>query len=89
MGEVTRIEYSRKFLKQAAKLPAPIIDQAQNKEVIFKANPFDARLGTHKLHGKDRELWAFSITDSYRIKFSFTKDGVVLFLEIGTHEIYK
>lgn len=89
MERNVRVEYSRKFLKQVTKLPIHIIDQAQNKEVLFRSNPFDSRLGTHKLHGKEKELWAFWINRSYRIKFVFLKNGDALFLEIGTHEIYK
>jgi plasmid maintenance system killer protein len=89
MEEGARIEYSRKFLKQAAKLPLRVIDETQDKELIFKTNFFDPRLRTHKLHGKEKELWAFWINHSYRIKFAFLKTGGVLFLEIGTHKIYK
>ena len=89
MERDARVEYSRKFLKQAAKLPLRIIDEAQDKELIFKTNLFDSRLRTHKLHGKEKELWAFWISHSYRIKFAFLEKGRVLFLEIGTHEIYK
>lgn len=84
-----RVEYSQKFLRQAAKLSASVIKKAQDKEAIFKNNSFDPRLGTHKLHGKDRELWAFWVDRSYRIKFVFLGNGIVLFLEIGTHDIYQ
>ena len=64
-------------------------DAAKEKELIFRRNPFDARLNTHKLHGKDKECWAFSVIHAYRIKFIFLSDEEVLFLDIGTHdEVY-
>lgn len=84
-----RVSYSRAFLKKISRLPQRVIELAQAKEVVFKSSPFDPRLETHKLYGQDREIWAFSINRSYRIKFIFLKEGGVLFLEVGTHDIYK
>ncbi|MEK7576763.1 MAG: type II toxin-antitoxin system mRNA interferase toxin, RelE/StbE family [Patescibacteria group bacterium] len=86
---VEKIRVSKLFEKQYKKLPAQIKELAKQKEFVFRANPFDSRLGIHKLHGKEKELWAFWINRSYRIKFAFLEKGRVLFLEIGTHEIYK
>ena len=87
--KIKSIEYSSKFLKSLAKLPKRIVKIAEEKEKIFKENPFDPRLRTHKLRGKEKETWAFWITYSYRIKFIFLSDEEVLFIDIGTHEIYK
>jgi mRNA-degrading endonuclease RelE of RelBE toxin-antitoxin system len=83
------IRVSRKFERQYKKLPAKIKELAKQKESIFRSNPFDIRLSAHKLGGKERELWSFSVDYSYRIKFAFLNDDAVLFLEIGTHHIYK
>lgn len=88
-NRIKSVKYSRKFLKSLQKLPKRILDQAEVKEKVFKENPFDPRLKTHKLSGKDKECWAFSIDYSYRIKFIFLNDEEVLFLNIGTHEIYE
>lgn len=79
------VSYSRRFLKQASSFPADILEQAQKRERIFKQNPFDGRLNTHRLHGKEKEVWSFSINYTYRIKFIFLTETEVLFLEIGTH----
>ena len=83
------VNYSRRFLKQASRLPETVIDLVEEKERIFKADPFDPRLVTHRLHGREKEVWSFRINYSYRIKFIFLTEGEVLFLEIGTHEIYE
>lgn len=88
-GKIERIEYSKKFLKSLSKLPKAIIDRAAEKENIFKENPFHPILKTHKLVGKEKEAWAFWINYSYRIKFIFINNELILFLDIGTHEIYK
>ena len=59
------------------------------KEKIFLKNPFDSRLDTHKLHGKYKEYWAFTVVGQYRIILAFSGKEVVDFINIGTHEIYK
>ena len=69
-------------------MPKKIKGKAKAKEKIFRAYPFDSRLKTHKLHGEEREHWAFWLDNSYRIKFIFMKKGEVLFLDVGTHRIY-
>lgn len=87
--EKINVSYSRKFLKQAARLPETLLGLVEKRESLFKSDPFDPQLSTHKLHGKEKEVWSFSISRSYRIKFIFLTESEVLFLEIGTHEIYK
>ena len=82
------IEYSRKFLKSAARLPKQITLRVEEKELLFRENPFHPSLKTHKLQGKDREAWGFSINVRYRIKFIFLSKTRVLFLDIGLHDIY-
>ena len=76
MGEridkIKNTEYSKRFLKSLKKLSDKIINQAEEKEKIFKNNPFDLRLKTHKLSGKEKEIWAFWINHKYRIKFNFS-----------------
>ena len=86
--EIREIRATRKFERQYRKLPKEITTAAKEKEIIFRRDPFDPRLETHKLHGKEKEAWAFSVTRSYRIKFIFLAKESVLFLEIGAHDIY-
>jgi mRNA-degrading endonuclease YafQ of YafQ-DinJ toxin-antitoxin module len=88
-AKITRIEYSQKFLKSLKKLPSRIITNAEEKEKLFRDNPYLPILKTHRLLGEKTEAWAFWINYSYRIKFIFIDDDSVLFLDIGTHNIYK
>ncbi len=93
MGEaerrIERVQYSERFLKHAAKLPTQVVARAEARERLFRANAFGVRLRTHKLHGKDKDLWAFWVDYHYRIKFLFLDDHSVLFLDIGRHdEVY-
>lgn len=83
------IYYSDKFLREYKKLPQSVKSKAQLKEPIFRQNPFDPRLKTHKLTGKLSYLYSFSVDYHYRILFSFENETEVWFVTIGTHSIYK
>jgi len=87
--KIKRIRYSRRFLRSLRHLPGKITEQVQEKEKTLKENPFHSSLRTHKLSGKNKDSWAFWVDYSYRIKFIFLSDEEVLFLDIGTHEIYE
>lgn len=61
------------------------------KESLFFTNPFHPSLETHKLHGKYKMYWAFTVVGQYRVMCTFM-DGIggdVGFINIGTHDIYK
>jgi len=83
------IRVSSKFKKFYKKLPKSVKEKAGEKERIFRANPFDSRLGTHKLHGKYKDYWSFTVINQYRIMFTFLDSNKVDFINIGTHDIYK
>ncbi len=83
------VEVTSHFKKSYRKLSNLIRRAAQGKEVVFRGSPFHPSLDTHKLHGKDAEMWAFSVNRRYRIKFLFLSDTRVLFLDIGLHDIYE
>jgi len=83
------IHTTSKFRKAYKKMPKLVKMKAEEREKIFQRNPFDVRLDTHKLHGKYKEYWAFSVIGQYRIMFAFSNADIVDFINIGTHEIYK
>lgn len=82
------IFYTPKFVKTYKKIPTSIKRLAIKKEKIFLANPHDPRLNTHALKGELRGKWSFSVNYQYRIVFIFIQNDGVVFLVIGTHEIY-
>jgi len=83
------IEVTPRFKKNYKRLSQSIRAKAKKKEIIFRKNPFDPCLETHKLHGRPRDVWAFSVDRSYRIVLVFIDKNTVLCLDIGTHDIYK
>lgn len=83
------IKTTAHFDRRYKKLPPKAKKRAKERENIFRNNPFDPRLRTHKLHGGDRESWAFWTDYNYRIKFIFLNEEEVLFLDVETHEMYR
>lgn len=84
-----KIEYSDKFRRAYKKLPYEIKDIAEKKEELFRKNPFNSQLKTHKLKGELSDFYSFSITYHYRIVFHFENDTTIVFDLVGTHTVYK
>ena len=58
---------------------------------LFIDDPFAPQLKTHKLSGKLKDLWSFTIDYDLRVIFYFTDDKPkkAVFVDIGTHkEVY-
>ena len=86
---IRRLFHSAQFARAYRKLPPDLQEQAETREKIFRADAFDRRLKTHKLRGKFSGFWSFSISYSYRIIFTFEKDGVAVFHDVGDHRVYQ
>ncbi|MBP9763103.1 type II toxin-antitoxin system YafQ family toxin [Patescibacteria group bacterium] len=82
--------YSSKFARAYKKLPDEVKDIAEKQEALFRKDPFDPKLKTHKLNGKLEGLLSFSIGPKHRIIFEFSKDKkVVYFHTVGDHDVYQ
>lgn len=77
------------FRRSYKKLPNWLKLQAKEQEQIFRADVFNPRLKTHKLHGKYQKYWAFSVSGPYRIMFDLISQNKVIFINIGDHDIYR
>ncbi|MFA5942772.1 MAG: type II toxin-antitoxin system mRNA interferase toxin, RelE/StbE family [Candidatus Paceibacterota bacterium] len=83
-----RILYSSRFVRRYKKLPASVRLSAERRESLFRKDLKNPILSIHKLKGKLSGLWAFSITDRYRIIFEFADDDTIIFHTVGDHDIY-
>ena len=58
---------------------------------LFINEPFAPQLKTHKLSGKLKDSWSFTVDYDLRVIFNFTDDKPkkAIFVDIGTHkEVY-
>ena len=62
--------FKRSYRKRIHRVPH-LKNQFREKMELFLEEPFDPHLRTHKLSGKLKGTWAFSINDDYRVVFEF------------------
>lgn len=84
-----KIVYSKKFVSKYKKLSPELVRLAEKKEKIFKKDPFDSRLRTHKLTGALKRYWAFSLDYKHRVIVLFESKNEAWFISVGTHNIYR
>ena len=89
MRAIHRIATSPRFEKEFERLPKHIQELARKKDKFFRKDAFYSALETHKLSGVLKNDWAYSVNREYRVHFYFIDDHLVMYLNIGTHEIYK
>ena len=80
--------FKKSYRKRIHRYPQ-LKNQFQEKMALFLEQPFDPQLRTHKLSGKLKGVWAFSINDDYRVLFEFVNTQKVLLIDFGSHdEVY-
>lgn len=85
-----KIIYSLKFSREYKKLTLEIKNIAEQQEKIFRKNPLNLRLKTHKLKGRLKGFLSFSIGYKYRIIFELSQDKkTAFFYSVGDHDIYQ
>lgn len=87
------VAFSKSFQKEFKKRIKSTSSEKEfwTKLEIFISDPFHQLLKTHKLSGKLKGLWSFSVEYDVRVIFYFTKDKPkkAVLVDIGTHrEVY-
>jgi mRNA-degrading endonuclease RelE of RelBE toxin-antitoxin system len=87
-----RFRATRAFWRSFTKLPAQQQHRAREAFVVFKQNPFDSRLGAHKIQKLSarygRVIYAAEIEANLRVVFYIEKNTVVT-VDIGSHNLYR
>jgi hypothetical protein len=87
-----RFQTARTFWKSFSRLRAEQQQSARQTFRIFKTNPFDSRLRTHKIHRLSslygKTIYAVDIEADLRSTF-YIEGETVWSVDIGTHDIYK
>lgn len=89
MDKIKTTEVTSQFLKSLKNLPKNIQDTFHKKDLLFRLAPFNASHKTHRLKGKLKGLYAYSINRAYRVLFEFVNAETVIYFDVGTHEIYR
>ncbi len=80
--------YAPIFTRQFNKLPKNIQEEVLEKIEVFKNPAQHQYLKVHKLHGKFRNFYSFSVNYKYRIIFNFATKDEVNILAVGDHDVY-
>ena len=83
------IFYTPEFKRDYKKLSGTLQDLLKKKGQLFGQEPFHPLLRTHKLSGKLRGLWSFSLDYRCRVLFRFRGQNEVELLRVGDHSIYR
>jgi mRNA-degrading endonuclease RelE of RelBE toxin-antitoxin system len=87
-----RFRVTPSFRKALKKLPPSQKKSAVKAFSIFKQNPFDLRLGTHKIHGLSalykKPIYAVCVEDDLRSIF-YIDGNTVWSIDIGSHAVYR
>lgn len=89
MRPIARILYSSHFRRKFKKLDAGLAREVTESEKLFREDCFHSSLDTHKLAGKLRGFFSFSITRKYRILFQFLSANEVYFVDVDDHDMYR
>jgi addiction module RelE/StbE family toxin len=76
----------KKSFKKTIKNDINLKNKFWDKVNIFINDPFERSLKTHKLSGKLKDLWSFTVEFDIRVIFYFADKSKVVFIDIGTHE---
>jgi addiction module RelE/StbE family toxin len=58
----------------------------QDKISLFLKDPFHTQLRTHKLKGRLKDFYSFTVEYDVRVIFYFVSDSEVVLEDIGSHD---
>ncbi|MDO8649457.1 MAG: type II toxin-antitoxin system mRNA interferase toxin, RelE/StbE family [Candidatus Peregrinibacteria bacterium] len=83
------VVYKTMFLRQYRKLPEALQWEVKEKIELFRNNPRNPSLRTHKLGGTLKGCLSFSVNYEYRIVFYVESKQRVALLAVGDHSVYE
>jgi addiction module RelE/StbE family toxin len=86
MIEISFSNSFKKSFRKTIKNDINLENKFWDKINIFINDPFERSLKTHKLSGKLKDLWSFTVEFDLRVIFYFEDKSKVVFTDIGTHE---
>lgn len=84
-----KIAYTPQFVRMFRKLEPALQEEAIEKIELFEKNPDHSQLKAHKLKGKLKNRYSFSVNYQTRIIYILLSKNEVAFLAIGDHDVYK
>ncbi len=83
------IVYIPRFIKRFKNLPLELQEEALEKIELLKNPKNHSLLKVHKLHGRLKDYYSFSVNYKTRIIFEYLSKNIIAPLSIGDHDMYK
>lgn len=83
------IVYTPQFVRMLRKLERTLQEEAVEKIELFEKDRAHTQLKVHKLKGKLKNRYSFSVNYQTRIVYTPLSKTEVAFLAIGDHDVYK
>ena len=83
------VTFKPSFVRQIKNLELELVDELIEKIELFKNPENHSSLKVHKLHGKLKHRWSFSVDYKNRIVFTYESKDEAVLLAFGDHDIYK
>lgn len=85
-----KVNFKSKFIRQYKKLTKELQIEVKERIDLFKRNPSNQILKIHRLGGRLKGSFSFSVNYQYRIIFEWKeKNKVAVLLSVGDHDIYR
>lgn len=82
------VGFTPEFFRKLKKIPPSLLEIAFKKIELFRDRNNHQRLEVHKLHGKYKGFFGFSIDRKNRIMFEWISDDEARLHTVGNHSIY-
>jgi addiction module RelE/StbE family toxin len=83
------VNYKTTFIKAFDDLEEALQNEIIEKIELLKSEKNHKQLKVHKLHGKFKDKYSFSVNYRYRIVFMYESKNEIVLMAVGDHEIYK
>ncbi len=83
-----KISFTTPFLRQLRKLDPDLQEEVVEKVELFQQDPNYKGLKVHKLKGRLKDRWSFSVNYKTRIVFQYLSSDEVILLAVGNHDVY-
>lgn len=84
-----KVYYKPSFVRALNKLPRDLQEEVIEKIELFKVAKNHKHLKVHKLKGKLKDRYSFSVNYKYRIVFLYISKAEAVLLAVGDHDVYK
>lgn len=84
-----KINFSEGFIRIYSKFEKSLREEIKDKIKLLKDRANHRILKVHKLHGKFKNSYSFSVNYKIRIIFFFLSKKEIVLLDIGDHEVYE